>query len=119
MIKHESERQNKCTECGKSFFMKGDLLKHKEVHKNILWECNLCTYETLDKRNLKAHQRKHSNLRPYLCTYCLMLFKYPEQLKRHQRKPCNESLVMEKDVIEGPESETDLKQRRRSDSPEF
>ena len=43
--------------------MKGDLKKHEEVHKNIIVKCSLCDYETTDVRNLKAHQRVHSDLK--------------------------------------------------------
>ena len=91
VIKHESDRKYNCKECSKSFFMKGDLIKHEQVHKKIVWKCSLYTYEMYDNRNLKAHQHRHSNLKPYLCTYCLKLFRYPEQLKRHHSKSCNDS----------------------------
>ena len=111
VIKHESDRQVKCKECSKLFFMKGDMIKHEQVHKKIVWKCSLCTYETYDKRNLKAHQCRHSNLKPYLCTYCLKLFRYPEQLKRHCSKPCNNSPPKDAD--------SSSKSRRRSDSPEY
>ena len=111
VIKHESDRKYNCKECSKSFFMKGDLIKHEQVHKKIVWKCSLCTYEMYDNRNLKAHHRRHSNLKPYLCTYCLKLFRYPEQLKRHRSKPCNDSPPKDAD--------SSSKSRRQSDSPEY
>ena len=47
-IQHESKRKYRCKKCSKSFFMKGDLKKHEEVHKNIIVKCSLCDYETTD-----------------------------------------------------------------------
>ena len=94
-LKHQTEKKFKCQHCDESFFMKGDCKKHEETHKNIKHKCTLCTYETVDLRNLKAHQRVHSNLKPYMCTYCLELFRFHTQLKRHLAKPCTDTSKMD------------------------
>ena len=87
-ITHLTERPHKCNfkKCTKSFYNIGDLRKHKKVHLGEDWKCTICEYVSKDKCNLKAHMRKHSNLKPYICASCLRLFKYHTQLKRHL--PC-------------------------------
>ena len=102
MVKHTTERKYKCPKCPKSYFMKSDLVKHEQVHDNKKWKCSMCDYVTPDKHNLKAHRHVHSELKPYMCTKCLELFRYHMQLKRHNEKPCKI-----KDTTE------------RSSSPEF
>ena len=85
---HRTIKSFKCESagCKKSYFSKGELTKHAETHKKISWSCELCSYTNKDKRNLKAHMRVHSNLKPYMCVNCLELFRYDTQLRRHL--PC-------------------------------
>ena len=80
-VKHETRCSHKCSKCPKSFFMKGDLLRHTKIHDKKTWKCSMCEYTTLDEQNLKAHRRKHINLKPYMCLKCLQLFKYHTQWK--------------------------------------
>ena len=86
MLSHTMDKKHKCTKCPKSFISKDDLTKHLKVHSKKIWRCSMCTYTSKDERNLKAHHRKHSNLRQYIYSLCLKLFKYHTQLKRHL--PC-------------------------------
>ena len=93
--------------CKKSYFSKGELTKHAETHKKIRWNCELCDYLNTDKRNLKAHMRVHSNLKPYMCQSCLELFRYDTQLRRHL--PCD---VPQSDMKTNGSS-------KRSSSPDY
>ena len=88
MISHRKLRTQCCNHpnCGRKFFRKGDLVKHVLTHSKKVWSCELCDYKNNDRRNLKAHMRVHSNLRPYICSNCAKLFKYHAQLSRHL--PC-------------------------------
>ena len=88
-ISHQTLKTFACISpnCGKTFFFKGDLTKHVKIHRKVKWKCQHCPYVPKDERNLKAHQRLHSNLKPYICKNCLQLFKYNEQLKWHRAKP--------------------------------
>ena len=88
MVSHDTEKKHVCATCNKDFFMKSDLTKHEKTHLQILWKCNQCEYSSTDERNLKAHQRTHSNLMPYMCSKCLSLFKFHTQWKRLTSKPC-------------------------------
>ena len=88
-IKHRNIKSFVCgnAKCDKSFFFEGDLVKHAKVHDKKKWKCKFCPYWNRDERNLKAHQRVHSNLKPYSCTKCLTLFRFHTQLKRHLSDP--------------------------------
>ena len=106
-LSHTSDKTQVCKICGKSYVNKGDLVKHEKVYFSKMWKCQLCAYENHDERNLKAHMRCHSNLKPYMCPKCLKLFCYQTQLAHHL--PC-------KMTLEKNSSETKFK---RSGSPEF
>ena len=99
-IKHDTVKKHACKDCDKWFFQHSDLLKHEKVHDKTVWKCSMCDYTTVDERYLKSHRWVHSELKPYMCLDCLMLFKYHTQLARHREKPCKGKLC-------------------RSDSPEF
>ena len=88
-IRHRTLKTFACVNpnCGKTFFFKGNLTKHVKTHRKVKWKCQYCSYVSKDERNLKAHQRVHSNLKLYICKNCLQLFKYNEQLKRHRARP--------------------------------
>ena len=74
------------------FKSKGKLTKHAKKHLGILWKCNnpKCTYSHNDKRNLKVHVKKHSDILPYCCDNCKERFKYDTQYKCHiNNKKCS------------------------------
>ena len=116
MNKHRTVKSFKCKSpgCKKSYYSKGELDKHTETHKNIDWNCELCTYSSKDKRNLKAHMRVHSNLKPYMCEKCTKLFCYDTQLRRHWMLPCDKE---EKASVKNADS--DRIKPKRSRSPSF
>ena len=80
-MSHTTDKTQVCKTCSKSYMNKGDL-----VHSKKIWRCQICAYENCDERNLKAHMRCHSNLKPYMCPSCLKLFRYHVQLAHHL--PC-------------------------------
>ena len=82
-LSHSTDKNFKCADCDKAYISKGDLVKHEKTHEKKTWNCRLCEYTSFDERNLKAHMRKHSKLKPYICNICLKLFKYHTQWKRH------------------------------------
>ena len=105
-ISHATEKSFACEKCNKQYFNKGDLVKHEKTHTKKKWTCRMCDYENKDERNLKAHMRKHSNLKPYICELCLKLFKYHTQLTRHL--PCDKKPTLSSDT-----------KFKRSRSPDF
>ena len=111
MISHRKIKMHHCVHptCNKSYFWKGDLAAHAKVHKKIIFKCSMCKYSTNDKRNLTSHMRTHSDLKRYICSSCLKLFKYHTQLRRHL--PCQLPKSNIKDEAN--------KKEGRSSSPEF
>ena len=109
MVSHLEDPQHKCKDCDKAYFNRGDLVKHMKIHLNKVYNCYLCDYKNADECNLKAHMRKHSNLKRYLCATCLKLFKYHVQLARHL--PCKGEKVQD--------SDDNPKRENRSNSPEY
>ena len=85
LLTHSGEKKHWCVHkgCNKSFYSKGDLTKYSKVHLDMVWKCTPCDYSSKGERNLKAHHRKHSHLKRYMCNSCMKLFKYHTQLKRH------------------------------------
>ena len=59
-----------CDQCNESFAFQSELNFHKSIHKHVLkhsgmvWDCDEkdCGYSTDDRRNLRAHKRKHQKL---------------------------------------------------------
>ena len=88
-ISHKKVKSHFCVKpgCDKDFFNGHDLKKHVKVHDKKSWKCPQWKYSTSNERNLKAHMRVHSDLKPFLCLKCLELFKYHVQLIRHQSNP--------------------------------
>ena len=72
-LKHRHHPGHQCNHrvdtgiCGKWFYAKSDLNKHAKIHDGHIHQCFECSYNTLDKRYLHAHQYTHSNLERYIC----------------------------------------------------
>ena len=73
--------------CGKSFKSSNELNKHAQKHSGVTWECGKCDYSTDDRRNLRAHNKKHLLVGTHKCIPCVKSFHYFMQLKRHRTKP--------------------------------
>ena len=77
--------------CGKFFKSIGDLNRHVKQHNAIvLYHCDFCTYNNVDKRNTESHMRTHmeGNER-YSCQLCGKKFQFSTQKLRHKRDGCN------------------------------
>ena len=75
--------------CGKSYKSENKLNKHIQKHSGMMWDCDAkdCTYFTDDRRNLRAHKRKHAKVGSFTYDPCMKNFKYFMQLKRHRLSP--------------------------------
>ena len=75
--------------CGKMYKSSNELKKHVLKHSGMIWDCDAknCEYSTDDRRNLRAHKKKHLEIRGFKCKPCVKYFKYFMQLKRHKKKP--------------------------------
>ena len=70
--------------CGKWFWRKWELTMHIKKHDGAKLKCNECDFTTNLDKNLKEHNRKHSNDCPYHCKICDVGFHYRSGLKRHR-----------------------------------
>ena len=89
-IVHQTNPSHQCmhANCGKWFQRKWDLSLHLQKHKGMEQKCDYhgCTFTTATKKQLKEHQKRHTDDYPYECKTCHKGFKYRSGLKRHQDK---------------------------------
>ena len=89
-IVHRTNPSHQCmhANCGKWFRRKWDLSLHLQKHKGTEHKCdhNGCTFTTATKKQLKEHQKRHTDDYPHECKICHKGFKYRSGLKRHRDK---------------------------------
>ncbi|XP_044859935.1 zinc finger protein 777-like [Mauremys mutica] len=83
---HAKVRPYKCTECEKSFNCQSDLLRHQMIHRGEKpYKCSECEKSYSRKVYLLNHQRVHTGERPFQCTVCEKSFRQKAVLISHQR----------------------------------
>lgn len=75
-----------CIQCGKTFSIKGSLLRHQKAHAGVRYACTECDKSFTQKGDLTIHQRTHAGKNPYTCTYCQKCFSSKCNLNQHKRK---------------------------------
>ena len=70
-------------QCGKRFKQESELDAHLFKHRTTKQKCDQCAYENPDPRNLRAHKRKHSDIKSFICKICGQAFMWVEQRRRH------------------------------------
>ena len=89
-IVHRKTPTHKCMQagCGRWFLRKWDLSLHLKSHDGQEHKCEYegCKFSTSTKKQLKEHQKKHSDDHPYECKICHQGFQYRSGLKRHRDK---------------------------------
>ena len=90
MKTHTEEKTWECpnTQCDRSFKRKADLDLHAVVHSGIKHKCTWpgCKYSNLDPRNVKRHQKSHTQQATVKCPGCERKFTFYMQMKRHRDK---------------------------------
>ncbi|CAM4524337.1 unnamed protein product [Lepidochelys olivacea] len=83
---HAKVRPYKCTECEKSFNCRSELLRHQMIHRGEKpYKCSECEKSYSRKVYLLNHQRVHTGERPFQCTVCEKSFRQKAVLISHQR----------------------------------
>ncbi|XP_063290526.1 gastrula zinc finger protein XlCGF57.1-like [Pelobates fuscus] len=88
-IIHETNRRGKkrfsCSDCGKCYTQKHNLVKHKIIHTGEKpFSCPDCGENFSQVSNLVVHQRIHTGEQPYSCSVCGKNFTRRANLIRHQ-----------------------------------
>ena len=88
-ISHKRIKDHICIwpNCGKSYFSKGELIKHTKIHYKDSVFCHLCDYSMYDSRLLISHMRKHNKkVKNYECKNCVERFTHHTQRQRHVKE---------------------------------
>ncbi|XP_018320260.1 zinc finger protein OZF-like isoform X2 [Agrilus planipennis] len=85
MLRH-GEKTLLCSDCGKKFYTKNNLISHSKVHKGEkLYVCKECNKTFTFSSALKTHMLVHTSQKPYTCKICSKSFKQHHHLKYHLR----------------------------------
>ncbi|XP_069837201.1 zinc finger protein 420-like isoform X2 [Dendropsophus ebraccatus] len=85
-IRHGSVNHLSCSECGKCFTQKSNLMRHKRTHTGEKpFSCDKCSRSFTQKSHLLEHQVFHTGEKPFLCSTCGKCFTHRAILYRHRR----------------------------------
>jgi hypothetical protein len=71
--------------CKVSFLTPAELLRHTNVHQNIVMSCRYCQYRTAAISSLQSHLKIHFDIRDWACDVCPLKFSTKQKLNIHKQ----------------------------------
>ncbi|XP_077113106.1 uncharacterized protein LOC143768298 [Ranitomeya variabilis] len=82
----KAKKSFSCSECGKCFKLKSDLVNHYRTHTGEKpFFCSECGKCFMQKSHLVSHQRTHTGEKPFSCSECGKCFSQKSELGNHHR----------------------------------
>ena len=92
---HEQSGRNACQFCERRFYKPHELKRHERKHANEKpFVCRFCEKKYHSATDKDAHERKHTGEKPFQCESCGVSFR-SQALKRYHEKSHIEVLIQE------------------------